>query len=178
MGISIYPRDGTDVSALRRNADAAMYEAKHAGKDRVRFYTARPGRRFPSPAGTGNRSAPRPRSRRNCASITSPSSRRPTTGKPPTKLCRAGRIPASASCRPASSSPWPKRPDSSSGWASGCCAKRAANAAGGRTTASHRFASLSMSPRCSSPAPDFVDTVFGVLRETGLERRFAGPGTH
>jgi diguanylate cyclase (GGDEF)-like protein/PAS domain S-box-containing protein len=38
MGISIYPRDGTDVSALRRNADAAMYEAKRAGKDRVRFY--------------------------------------------------------------------------------------------------------------------------------------------
>jgi diguanylate cyclase (GGDEF)-like protein/PAS domain S-box-containing protein len=38
MGISIYPRDGKDVSALRRNADAAMYEAKQAGKDRVRFY--------------------------------------------------------------------------------------------------------------------------------------------
>jgi diguanylate cyclase (GGDEF)-like protein/PAS domain S-box-containing protein len=38
IGISIYPRDGTDVSALRRNADAAMYEAKQAGKDRIRFY--------------------------------------------------------------------------------------------------------------------------------------------
>jgi diguanylate cyclase (GGDEF)-like protein/PAS domain S-box-containing protein len=38
MGIAIYPRDGTDVSALRRNADAAMYEAKKAGKDRVHFY--------------------------------------------------------------------------------------------------------------------------------------------
>jgi diguanylate cyclase (GGDEF)-like protein/PAS domain S-box-containing protein len=38
MGISVYPRDGTDVSALRRNADAAMYEAKQAGKDRIRFY--------------------------------------------------------------------------------------------------------------------------------------------
>jgi predicted signal transduction protein with EAL and GGDEF domain len=38
MGISIYPRDGADVSALRRNADAAMYEAKQAGKDRIRFY--------------------------------------------------------------------------------------------------------------------------------------------
>ena len=39
MGISIYPRDGTDVSALRRNADAAMYQAKRSGKDRVHFYT-------------------------------------------------------------------------------------------------------------------------------------------
>jgi diguanylate cyclase (GGDEF)-like protein/PAS domain S-box-containing protein len=38
MGISIYPRDGTDVSALRRKADAAMYEAKKAGKDRIRCY--------------------------------------------------------------------------------------------------------------------------------------------
>jgi diguanylate cyclase (GGDEF)-like protein/PAS domain S-box-containing protein len=39
MGISIYPRDGTDVSALRRKADTAMYEAKQAGKDRIRLYS-------------------------------------------------------------------------------------------------------------------------------------------
>ncbi len=39
MGISVYPRDGQDVSALRRNADAAMYQAKHSGKDRIRFFT-------------------------------------------------------------------------------------------------------------------------------------------
>ncbi len=46
MGISIYPRDGTDVSALRRNADAAMYEAKQAGKNRVHFYTPALGAAF------------------------------------------------------------------------------------------------------------------------------------
>jgi diguanylate cyclase (GGDEF)-like protein/PAS domain S-box-containing protein len=46
MGISIYPRDGTDVSTLRRNADAAMYEAKQAGKDRVHFYTPALGAAF------------------------------------------------------------------------------------------------------------------------------------
>ncbi|HUJ49356.1 MAG TPA: PAS domain S-box protein, partial [Bryobacteraceae bacterium] len=39
IGISMYPRDGADVSALRQNADAAMYQAKHAGKDRVAFFT-------------------------------------------------------------------------------------------------------------------------------------------
>jgi EAL domain-containing protein (putative c-di-GMP-specific phosphodiesterase class I) len=35
----MYPRDGADVSTLRRNADAAMYQAKHSGKDRVLFFT-------------------------------------------------------------------------------------------------------------------------------------------
>ena len=39
IGISLYPQDGADVSALRRNADAAMYQAKHEGKDRIRFFT-------------------------------------------------------------------------------------------------------------------------------------------
>ena len=39
MGISMYPRDGADVSTLRCNADAAMYEAKRGGKDRVLFFS-------------------------------------------------------------------------------------------------------------------------------------------
>jgi diguanylate cyclase (GGDEF)-like protein/PAS domain S-box-containing protein len=40
MGIGVYPQDGTDVSTLRRNADAAMYQAKRAGKDRILFFTS------------------------------------------------------------------------------------------------------------------------------------------
>lgn len=39
IGISMYPRDGADVGALRQNADAAMYQAKRAGKDRIMFFT-------------------------------------------------------------------------------------------------------------------------------------------
>lgn len=39
IGISMYPRDGSDVSTLQRNADTAMYDAKRSGKDRIRFFT-------------------------------------------------------------------------------------------------------------------------------------------
>ena len=40
LGVAIYPRDGRDVSALRRNADAAMYSAKRGGKDRVQLFSS------------------------------------------------------------------------------------------------------------------------------------------
>ncbi|CAB1367803.1 EAL domain-containing protein [Denitratisoma oestradiolicum] len=38
IGISIYPDDGLDVSALMRHADTAMYQAKR-GRSRICFYT-------------------------------------------------------------------------------------------------------------------------------------------
>ena len=37
IGISTYPSDGLDESALTKNADLAMYEAKAAGKNAFRF---------------------------------------------------------------------------------------------------------------------------------------------
>ncbi len=40
LGIAIYPGDGTDVSTLMSNADIAMYEAKHAGRNTFRFFTS------------------------------------------------------------------------------------------------------------------------------------------
>jgi diguanylate cyclase (GGDEF)-like protein len=39
IGISLYPRDGGDVTALVKNADAAMYRAKEAGRNNYQFYT-------------------------------------------------------------------------------------------------------------------------------------------
>jgi len=39
VGISIFPRDGTDVDALTKQADIAMYSAKEAGRNRYRFFT-------------------------------------------------------------------------------------------------------------------------------------------
>jgi diguanylate cyclase (GGDEF)-like protein len=38
IGISIFPRDGTDAAALLQNADIAMYSVKTSGKGGYRFY--------------------------------------------------------------------------------------------------------------------------------------------
>lgn len=39
LGVSMFPRDGQDESQLLRSADAAMYESKRQGKNRIQFFT-------------------------------------------------------------------------------------------------------------------------------------------
>lgn len=40
LGISLYPQDGSDVDTLLKHADAAMYQAKHVGRNNFQFFTA------------------------------------------------------------------------------------------------------------------------------------------
>jgi diguanylate cyclase (GGDEF)-like protein/PAS domain S-box-containing protein len=40
VGIAVFPDDATDLDALMRHADTAMYQAKAAGKDGAQFFTA------------------------------------------------------------------------------------------------------------------------------------------
>jgi diguanylate cyclase (GGDEF)-like protein/PAS domain S-box-containing protein len=39
VGVAVYPQDATDQDELMRRSDAAMYEAKSAGRDTARFYS-------------------------------------------------------------------------------------------------------------------------------------------
>ena len=42
VGIALYPGDGKDAATLLKNADAAMYKAKQAGRNQFRFFSGRP----------------------------------------------------------------------------------------------------------------------------------------
>ncbi len=40
VGIALYPNDAADMNELLKNADQAMYQAKHSGRNRFNYFTA------------------------------------------------------------------------------------------------------------------------------------------
>lgn len=38
IGVSLFPKDGSDAETLIKNADSAMYSAKEGGRNRIRFF--------------------------------------------------------------------------------------------------------------------------------------------
>lgn len=47
MGVSVYPKDGSDPQSLLKNADAAMLRAKQIGGNRIEFYRTEINERIP-----------------------------------------------------------------------------------------------------------------------------------
>jgi len=43
LGVAVYPEHGSDAEALIRAADAAMYDAKEGGRNRIAICTVRAG---------------------------------------------------------------------------------------------------------------------------------------
>jgi diguanylate cyclase (GGDEF)-like protein/PAS domain S-box-containing protein len=57
IGISMFPDDAADASALMKHADIAMYAAKQAGKNTCRFYSSVPAANDPTQASEGRTTA-------------------------------------------------------------------------------------------------------------------------
>jgi diguanylate cyclase (GGDEF)-like protein len=54
IGVSIFPDDAADATALMKHADIAMYAAKQAGKNTCRFYSSGPAANDPARQAEGN----------------------------------------------------------------------------------------------------------------------------
>jgi diguanylate cyclase (GGDEF)-like protein/PAS domain S-box-containing protein len=61
IGISIFPDDAADATALIKHADMAMYSAKQAGKNCLRFYSSGPAANDPSGQAQLQTGSPPPR---------------------------------------------------------------------------------------------------------------------
>ena len=119
VGVALYPKDGLDALTLLKNADAAMYRAKERGRDQYQLYTpdlnAAANERLDLESAlhtaidAGPARAALPAQGRAASRAGSSASRRSCAG-----TTRA------STCRPTSSSPWPRRAGSSPRSDAGC----------------------------------------------------------
>lgn len=135
IGISLYPQDGTDVSTLIRNADAAMYRSKAKGRNRVEAYTR------DLTAQASERIALEHELRRAVERNEMSLSYQPSSASRPRpwsvpKRSSAGVTQPSAKYRPSTSFIWPKRTAPFSSLAIGYWSKPACRCTTGRGTTS------------------------------------------
>ena len=122
IGIATYPSDGDDYEILSRNADTAMYRAKHEGKATWRFFAA--GMQQRSARQLQLESALRRALERNelLLHYQPQLDANGEHGWSASKPCCAGATRSSAWSRRPNSFPWRKRAARSSRSANGCCA--------------------------------------------------------
>ena len=102
VGVALYPDDGEDIDTLMQNADAAMYQAKAAGRNLVKFFSADMAERarYRLTLEACLRTAIE---RTKCGSPISRASTRARAHWSPSRACCAGTARRSARCRPRSS---------------------------------------------------------------------------
>ena len=108
IGIGLFPQDGANIEELLKNADAALYHAKDAGRNNYQFYTpSMNAAAFQRLALEGN--LRRGSSATSSSCTTSRKSPRARAGWSASKPSPGGATPISASSCPASSSRSPRR---------------------------------------------------------------------
>ena len=135
IGIATYPSDGDDYEILSRNADTAMYRAKHEGKATWRFFAA--GMQQRSARQLQLESALRRAIERNELLLHyQPQLDAAASSWWAWRRCCAGAIPSSAWCRRPSSFRWPRqRPDRGDRRMGAAHRRRAAEGVDGRRRA-------------------------------------------
>lgn len=148
VGIGIFPEHGSEPAVLMRNADLAMYQAKHAGRDAYQTFLPQfgvsLGRRLQLEQELKNALAAGEFASSTSLSLAG------AISYPGSKRCSGGIVQNSGTCRPPSLSRLRRRPGRSFKSASGSRARRAAKGPGGSNPASMFRVLRSMPPASNS----------------------------
>jgi diguanylate cyclase (GGDEF)-like protein len=166
VGIAMFPHDGSDVAALVKHADSAMYRAKRTNTG-FQFYES----------SMEHSISEHVRLESDLRRAMEQQHQLEVYYQPQACLS-SGRIigmealvrwrhPVRGMIRRRNSSRWPRKPASSTSSATGCCAPPARSCSSSSATACRRCAWRSTC-RCASCCKDFAASVEAVLADTGL----------